>query len=304
MKPFVIRIFLGLFLVALFCTAVAFVRLRLVRQEYEAYFMLEPSVDVVFTGDSVTGCSVDEAEEYRNRVLWRSSTPIIYSYMRLRELERLGQLRNVKYVATGICYHTLRGGHRELIEEVMPGSFALTWRYLDALPVGPASLPMLISTALAKDGLISTLSNEVPAETTPFMEREAAVRERVILEYLSSFNKEIVDERLVLNIEAIGAMAEICAKNGIALVVFSTPVYSEVLERLPGWLHERHDAFLDACRQRGAYCFDFRAAVPDIYFRDTMHIMPSGAEWFTPMLMQAIRSIGNGGMTFSAGMSD
>ena len=70
------------------------------QDELKSAYTISPSTEVLFLGSSQTGCSIDEDESqtYRLRKLWVSETIAPSCLMRLRELERRGQLERVKTV--------------------------------------------------------------------------------------------------------------------------------------------------------------------------------------------------------------
>lgn len=125
--------------------AVIVVRVVLAQKNVSTAFTVPPETEVVFIGNSHTGCTFAEAPEFRNRAVWHSGTGFMLHYLRFLELERRGAFdANMKVCVLDCDASSLLGCAREPIAKDFILMLPLTWRYWD-------------KTLLTKDEVLRTV---------------------------------------------------------------------------------------------------------------------------------------------------
>lgn len=245
-------------------------------------FKLHPNETTIFTGHSLTGCSIEEKVGDDYRVMWLSASSVFFSLIRLMELDRLGYLRQVKRVVTCVGYQLV---HESTDKELAASNrmiFPMTWRHLHYLPFSSVCSPTYLNI---HDWVKNPL--ETPPESGKSIVSRASEYARLfpmVVEQACT-DKEInmCYERHVF---AFTEIVKLCRKYGIEFVVVFSPHLSWVREH--HWARDRFKVYEDLFREIGIRYIDCRDWVADEYFRDTKHLLPEGAKVFTPMILKEL----------------
>ncbi len=253
-------------------------------------FDLAPHEEVLFFGDSVTGCSITEYPNDDYRVLWRSSTPQIFALAMLKELERQGKLKNIKVCAIGIGYHSAGGYRTSELRRHNISLFGLTWKYSDLFPVDVFYSPAyLFGNRYLLGG--NPLSEIPPAHGISFNEQPSEKQEQILAvakSYKTLYGTYHYHENMARMTSTFLAIQDLCRRNDIMFLVFFTPHLSRLNDIVPATIKADYLTLLKTLEQHGAYTFDCRTIMPDEYFRDGIHLLPEGSKIFTEFFFSLI----------------
>ena len=112
------------------------------QDEVNAVYKIDAATEVLFLGSSQVGCSIDEDEEqiYHLRKLWVSETITPSCLMRLKELERRGQLDGLKTVVVPFNIYSVTSMGKNVYLWAWYLELPVSWRYMDMLPYGNRSM--------------------------------------------------------------------------------------------------------------------------------------------------------------------
>ena len=293
MRKFVIHVIAaaGLFLAA----DLAFVVGRIVanRNAVEAAFAPPKGTEVIFIGNSHTGCSFAQVPEFRNWVVWRDSTGFPLHYIRFLEFERRGALDGgVKAVVMDCDWAALKGFQFAAMLYDVGRTYPLTWKHLSLFPMPTSALVreillnpnqdfwMCATPAADSIDFAARLRGWTPAERAYHLGKEAKYARDCQRElesegvcYPSGWRKRF--DEMVLDMKAR------CERRGIRLVLVATPVSSQGATRTNAAVWEHVSDMAARVRALGVEYCDFRTACPNEKFRDAGHLLPSSSYEFT-----------------------
>lgn len=293
MRKFIIRVIAaaGLFLAA----DLAFVAGRIAANQsaVEAAFDPPKGTDVIFIGNSHTGCSFAEAPEFRNWVVWRDSTGFPLHYVRFLEFERRGALDGgVKAVVMDCDWSSLKGFQFAALRYDVGRTYPLTWRYLPQLPM---STPALVLEVLLNPNQDVRMRKTPPADSIDFAARmrgwtpaERAYHLGREAKYACDCQRELESEGVCYPPgwrqrfeEMVLDMKARCDRRGIRLVLVAPPVSSQSALRTNAAVWQHVSDMAERVRELGVEHDDFRTACPDEMFHDEGHLMRRSAYAFT-----------------------
>ena len=292
MKRFLITVSLAAGLLLLLDVAFVVGRIIVNQSEVDAAFDVPPGTEVIFIGNSHTGCTFVEAPEFRNWVLWRSSASFALQYIRFREFERRGVLeRGVKAVVMDCDRPTMNGCCFDGIRFDVKGTYPCSWRYLMQMPMSALAL---VTEILLYPNRDFWLRQSSPADSIDWVtrmngwtkeERDYYLKDEENFGRLPSndWDSETVfpknwrkwfDEKLL-------DMKVRCEKQGVRLVLFAAPVSSQSSDRTNPRVYQNVSDVAARVRELGIEYYDFRTACPDNQFRDAGHLLRRSACDFT-----------------------
>ena len=292
MKRFLISVFLAAGLLLLLDVAFVVGRIIVNQDEVDAAFDVPPGTEVIFIGNSHTGCTFVEAPEFRNWVLWRSSASFVLQYIRFREFERRGVLeRGVKAVVMDCDRPTMNGCCFDGIRYDMKGTYPCSWRYLTQMPMSTLAL---VSEILLYSNRNFWLRESPPADSIDWVTRMNGWTKEERDYYL---RQEEEDGRSARNdwesedvfpkdwqtcvYKMLLDMKARCEKHGVRLILFAAPVSSQSADRTNPRAYQRISDVAARVREMGIEYYDFRTACPDNQFRDAGHLLRRSAYDFT-----------------------
>ena len=287
MKRFLIKVLFAAVFALLVPVCVIVCRIALAQRVVDEAFDVPPGTQVVFIGNSHTGCTWTEAPEFRNRVVWCSATGFMFHYLRFREVERQGALdRGVKVCVLDCDSSALNRFTKDTLVQNALAALSYLWRYLPLLPfqklaiVREALLHPNCTYALAEEP-----KGEVPDWTTRTKEEKESYLKRFytpagILETQwdsDAFPRDWQNRFY----EMVADMKARCDKRGIRLILFAAPLASQYPDRNDPLIYRRISSVAEKIRSMGIEYYDYRAACPDNKFRDAGHLLRSSAYEFT-----------------------
>lgn len=289
MKRFLLKIGIALGLVVVLLVGVLLGRTVRGMQKAKKVFSVPSGTEVLFIGNSHTGCTFAEAPEFRNRVLWYSGCGFVFHYLRFLELERRGVLDQGIKVCVFDCDSKSIGGNQTwALKENFLVSVPFAWRYLNKIPM--SKLEILEEVFLqwrGKTRLTVRPFSETPRWTTfSSEEKEASLANYWGKDYLKprmwDVNSAGYPRGLKESLDnMICDIKKRCEERGIRLIFFAAPLPSEAPDRANPVIWKQGEDWGAHVRSLGCEYYDFRRSVPDDQFMDAGHLLPSGAYAFT-----------------------
>lgn len=262
------------------------------QDEVNAVYKIDASTEVLFLGSSQVGCSIDEDEErvYNLRKLWVSETILPSCLMRLKELERRGELDGLKTVIVSFNTYSVTSLGKNGYLWAWYLELPVAWRYMDMLPYGKLDLAwyMLCNQRFP----FRMLLEEVPPEREALAERPEAYRKKV----LSQFRREAREVRAYGSAPeweerlfgAYREMDEICRRHGIRFVVYKAPLLPAFERNLPAEVQDRIAVYEQRLRDMHIEYVKPQIELDERHFFDAVHLTMPGAKLFTAELFRLL----------------
>ena len=262
------------------------------QDELKSAYTISPSTEVLFLGSSQTGCSIDEDESqtYRLKKLWVSETIAPSCLMRLRELERRGQLERVKTVVVPFNVNSVTVQTRQGYLWAWYLELPVSWRYMDMLPYSKLELAWYI---LCNQRFpFRMLLEEFPPDRQGLASRPEAYRNKM----LSMFRQMAQETRACGSAPqweerlfgAYREMDEICRRHGIRFVVYKAPLLQEFERNLPAETQNRIAVYEQRLRDMHIEYVKPQIELDERYFFDNVHLTMPGAKLFTADLFRLL----------------
>lgn len=290
MKRFVLR--LGLLSAAIVLIVVA-MHVAVVWSEQKVVderYALD-GVDVLFVGSSELGCAIEESPRFRNRVLWHSATIAQSFLMRLKELERRGELRKVKVCivpyGSSVMIDQSRSGYLWAWYQELP----ISWRYLDMLPFNLGEFAVYMARNLRLP-LCIDMNEPVPVRD-PLSRRPEKYRNGVLKQVIADARNRIGFFGNLPNcreglLDCYRQIHEICRRNGVRCILLKAPVLSVSVDNLSPSAQRELEDFTDQLRANALECVDLNLRMGTDCFFDAGHLVSSSARTFTERLYEVL----------------
>ena len=286
MKRFFINVLFaaGLFLVLDLLVIIC--RVALAQRAVDEAFDVPPGTEVVFIGNSHTGCTWSDASEFRNRKVWYHAMGFTLHYLRFLELERRGVFeKGVRACVVDCDSSALDGFKTALIGSNFRGSLPFSWRYLDRVPESFFVAIDVLSHASGLYVLTCDAPPEEPDWTTlsPRRQEDFFVHNygkdwRVTQDWASSDYPKNWQEAFFAMVRDMKVR---CSRHGVRLIFYAAPLASNDPNRTNPVVYRRISSVAEKIRSMGIEYYDYRAACPDNKFRDAGHLLRSAAYEFT-----------------------
>ena len=290
MKKFIARLALLAVIMLLVIVVMHVVAVWRMQDELEAVYTVSPSTEVLFLGSSQVGCSIAEDPAGRIRKLWVSDTIVPSCLMRLKELERRGQLDRLKVVVVPFNIHSVMAQSERGYLWAWYLELPVAWRYLDMLPYGRLDLAWYMLRNLRFP--FRMILSEVPPDRDALADRPEAYRRKMLAQFRQTARSAQAcgtcpdwERRLF---DDYREMDEICRRHGIRFVVFKPPLLSDYERNLPKEALSRIDAYERRLREMGIEYVKPQPALDERHFFDDVHLIRSGADIFTAELFRLI----------------
>ena len=291
MKRFLARLALLAVIMLLVIVVMHVVAIWRMQDELEAVYTVAPSTEVLFLDSSQVGCSIAEDPTGRVRKLWVSETIAPSCLMRLKELERRGQLDHLKAVVVPFGIHLVMGQSESGYLWAWYLELPVSWRYLDMLPYGRLDLVWYMLRNLRFPFPMSL--SESPPDRQALADRPAVYRKKM----LAQFRREAREvqacgtcpdwERRLF--DAYREMDEICKRHGIRFVVFKAPLLPDYERNIPEDERNRMFAYEQRLRDMDIEYITPQVSLDERHFFDDRHLVMSSAELFTAELFRHLR---------------
>ena len=262
------------------------------QDDVEAIYKIDPSTEVLFLGSSQVGCSIDEDEDkvYHLRKIWASYTIVPSCLMRLRELERRGQLDHLKTVVAPFNVNSVSAQNKKEYLGAWYRELPVSWRHMDLLPYSRLELAWYVMCNL-RYPFMMVLAEE-PPERDGLASRPEAYRNKVLATFRQNARKTRAcgsapewEERLF---GAYREMDEICKRHGIRFVVYKAPLLQEFERNLPAETQNRIAVYEQRLRDMRIEYVKPKIELDERYFFDDVHLVKPGAKLFTAELFRLL----------------
>lgn len=284
MRRFVISLISLCLLLAAFIVAMHAVKIWSMREEIDRAFTLDEKKDVLFVGSSQMGCSIDDSPCFHNQKSWISDTIAQSFLMRMKELERRGELKKVKVCVAPFHVFLITSQSKNGFMWAWYQEIAVSWRYLDMLPFGKLEFFRYIACNLRFPFMIHV--QDTPPKRTGLNDRPA--------QFLKKFYESNDGWASGLN-EVKGAypgweenflstyreMKQICDRHQIRFVVYRAPVLPRFDHLIPESGQAQIHSWEERLKEAGIEYVDTIHEIPEKYFFDSIHLIPEGARIFT-----------------------
>ncbi len=266
-------------------------RIMSVRSALEVVYSISDKQDVLFIGSSQVGCSIIEGEKFHNKKVWVENTFFQAFVMRLRELERRGQLANVKTLFLPFNFITLDRQTEWHWLHAYYQELPVSYRYLNDLPVPMYKFIGYIASNLRWPIPLKPLPlKNLKKETTPAI----AISDRPEIwkvKYGGAFRSQHrpefreIDER---NFNGWGdslrnsilQAKEICCRHNIRFVMVEMPVLPEFEERVKSSVKEETAKWVKWIGEQGIEYIHNPSIYGEDMFLDRCHMVGRGAVRF------------------------
>ncbi len=235
-------------------------------------FAVPAGTKILCLGSSHTGCTWQEGDGVHS--VWLNGSAFVLSLMRLKEMERLGQLKGVRCCIVDADYEGLCGRLKEKhIEETFLQSVYYAWRYMDFLP---GERWKYIWSAITWLGHRRDFKSSTPRDGNIYKGLSEAKKASLIKKAakelrqtddtsssITEANKRILDE-----------MKRLCDAHGIRLILFASPLVKDHLMR--GEQRGLLDGWKSYCKEQNVEYWDLRDEMPDELFYDIDHLSDEG----------------------------
>lgn len=244
---------------------------------------------VLMIGDSHIGCSFVEERKYGNKVIWESAAAQQYTWMRLQDMERSGILKNVDTVVLDLGLQSFGQQTVACMEEHWWRMIPITWRYPDALPMSYAHRFLYLLNNLS--GRIHIIE-ALPTNNVSVLDR-ALSAEKLAQDARDHMRWVDAPERMCSGWEqsirrAIGGIVDVCRRNHIRLVFFSSPLPSFYRKEITDKAESVLSSFTQYVLSQGVEYYDLRNWSEDRCFMDCHHLTHDGAAKFTERFFKEI----------------
>ena len=262
------------------------------QDEVNAVYKIDASTEVLFLGSSQVGCSIDEDAErvYRLRKLWVSETITPSCLMRLKELERRGQLDGLKTVVVPFSIYSVTSLGKNGYLWAWYLELPVSWRYMDMLPYGKLDLAwyMLCNQRFP----FRMWLEEVPPEREALAERPEAYRNKMLLQFRKEAREMRAcgsapgwEERLF---DAYREMDDICRRHGIRFVVYKAPLLPAFERNFPAETQAQIAAYEQRLCDMHIEYVKPQIGLDERHFFDSVHLTMPGAKIFTEELFRQL----------------
>ena len=238
----------------------------------EKAFAIPNGTRILCLGSSHTGCTWQEGDGVHS--VWLNGSAFVFSLMRLKEMERLGQLNEVKYCLVDADYEGLCGRMKKKhVEETALQSAYFVWRYLEFLPGAECEY---VWAALTWLGHRHDFKSSLPSGENVYKSLSAEKRDGLLKEAEAAILREPATSQsiVVANQRALDEMKHLCDAYGIHLILFAGPLVNG--HPLRGSHSDLLDGWKAFCKKRGVAYWDLRDEMPDELFYDIDHLSVEG----------------------------
>lgn len=254
------------------------------QSDVEEALAIRPSTKLLCVGGSHTGCTWEDSDAKGVQTIWKSSTPLPFSWVRLLEIERRGGFGNAKVICIDCCMPGCDIDEDDILRE-MSRQWPLVWRYWNAMPVG--------GFRILREALLPMFRDWVVGETAPHDDRcwTKLSHEQQMKEFPNVATQYRGPEERAVLLDYLNRIRDICQRNDLRLVILFAPLPSNNPQRTFPFLGEWKGILAD----QGFEVLDCRTVCPDEDFRDSHHLVWWGRERFTDKMLKKLGLKGNGG---------
>ena len=286
MVKFILKIGCLLGLVAVVVVLLHAWRILSIRSEVESVYSISGRQDVLFIGSSQIGCSIIEDAKFHNKKIYVENTFFQAFVMRLRELDRRGQLINVKMLFLPFNFITLDRQTEWHWLHAYYQELPISYRYLGDMPVPMYRFVGYIASNLRWPIPLKVISEDTGSGTA-ITERPEIWRVKNGGAFRSQHRPEFeeIDGRNFKGWKdnlrnAILEAKHICERHDIRFVMVEMPVLPEFEERVKDSVKEETAKWVKWIKENGIEYIHNPSIYGEDMFLDRCHMVRRGAERF------------------------
>lgn len=266
-----------------------------VEKEVAAAYTLKPSQKYLFLGSSQIGCGIEEAPQWENRVLWVSDTTLRHARVRLRELERRGQLGHLKAVVLPFNFIILKQYDERTLKWGWYQELPVCCHHFDIYPFARIGFAAYVASNLRWPFPMVAQSG-YPAGRPAIRDRPQQWRDNFLTNLINSARQERIGKGVVSNWREelwadVVAMRDLCDQHGISLVVLKMPILPEWQSALPSEVVEEESSWLRRIEESGIRVVrvDGKCNLDQGVFFDSVHLNEPGTKRLTAAVMAELK---------------
>ena len=272
MKRFTITLLCAVMLGAVVVSSSLVVQIVHGQKAVKNAFAVPAGTKILCLGSSHTGCTWQEGDGVHS--VWLNGSAFVLSLMRLKEMERLGQLEGVRCCIVDADYEGLCGRLKEKhIEETFLQSIHFAWRYMNLLPDNEWKYLWAAFTWLGhrRDFKSSPPRGGNIYKGLPTLKKANLIK-TVEGELRNSYatSESIVES----NKATLNEMKRLCDMHGIRLILFAAPLVKD--HPMRGEQRGLLDGWKAYCKEQNVEYWDLRDEMPDELFYDIDHLSDEG----------------------------
>lgn len=290
MKKFLIKVFYSGIVCAVMLVLVPIIRVVIAQVKLDEVFSVPKGTKVLCIGNSHTGCTWYESSEFKNRVLWTSSTGFATHYMRFREFERRGILDSgVQYCILDCDGPGMGGFSIDGLQKRFVRDLPFAWRYVNYLPLRRYDL---FTYVLNHTSQSFSFDEMPPGQVQDWTTRTKDEQEsNIIGQYgriRSDWKTGYPEEWEGAFLWMVGDIKRRCDAHGVRLICFAAPLTSASPARTDQYMWERESRMIEHVKALGVEYYDFRLVCADNEFRDSHHLLRNSSYEFTKRFFRDI----------------
>lgn len=254
-----------------------------ISSEVRDVYAISADQDVLFIGSSQIGCCIIEDKKYHNKKLYVENTFFQAFVMRLRELERRGQLANVKTLFLPFNFITLDRQTEDAWQWTYYRELPVSYRYLNDMPIPLFRFVGYIASNLRWPLPLKVVSRDTGSGTA-ISERPEIWRAKNLGAFRSQHRPEFaeIDERNFKDWKhslrnAILEAEQICKRHNIRFVMVEMPVLPEYEERVKASVKEETAGWVKWIEGQGIEYIHNPSIYGEDMFLDRCHMVEKGA---------------------------
>lgn len=256
--------------------------------EVDSVYSISDKQDVLFIGSSQIGSHIIEAEKFHNKKIDVENTLFQDFVMRLRELERRGQLSHLKTVFMPFNFITLDRQTEDSWQWAYYRELPVSWRYLDDMPVPVYKFVCYIASNLRWPLPLKVICKETSnGPAMAISERPEIWRIKNGAAFRNQYRPEF-DEIDARNFpgwkdnlrSSILEAKSICDRYNIRFVMVEMPVLPEYEERVKDSVKVETAKWVKWIEEQGIEYLHNPSVYGEDMFLDRCHMVRKGAERF------------------------
>ena len=232
------------------------------------------------------------SKDLKTKVYWQSGCHPVLSLFKLMEIERLGNLKNVKYCIIEFGYQTESSMNYCSLNSIYYSNFSYSWRYFSKMPWNT----WLAVDELLRKNAMGKPSNSPLSETTlPLTERTRAFVDKQVanvipqhFDYINNPSPDMVKEYRKKLENTFLEINDICRRNGVKLIVISAPLSSWYRKEVPAEAELIKKNWIKWMGLNQISYLDMTESMPDSSFVESHHLLSIAREDFTKKLLDRI----------------
>lgn len=280
MKKFILKLFTAMAMIILIIVLMHVVLIVKMQPQVVREYTLEPNEKYLFIGSSEFGCALVQDSKYQNKVIYVVDTGVPTSLMHIEELERRGQLGNVKLIAVPF-YEPVIAHYRR--ENLLPWykELPLSWRYTGELKASWSDIVEYLASSMRwplplvvtdrKTGKETHIATALADRPMLFQNKEYRAMDSLAESFdfpdsLPSYWEEDMHEMF-------DRMNDICKRHNIRLVTVANPLLPYFYDKISPKAKAFKKKWVEILSQKGIEHVVIPNDLDEHDYVDQVHVM-------------------------------